>query len=191
MWPERDARCGLRWGGGEAARGAPPFLPNLAAHLRSTGVLESPLQPGPGGGSVRASGRVGAPPLPLFPSDPPLASDFFLCGSSRACQKNALDGARERAGRAVRVCARSCAPVLPLTSLKRAVPELQRRGSLQFFFCGPAPAGSRRRPARSLLPRQPRAGHPSPHRRCPPGGLGPPPAAPESRQMGGRAPAGC
>lgn len=189
MWPERDARCGLRWGGGDAGRGAPPLLPSLATHLRSTGVLESPLQPGLGGVCAVLAGW-GLPhclcSLQTHPS--PL---IFLCGSSRACQKNALDGARERAGRAVRVCARSCAPVLPLTSLKRAVPELQRRGSLQFFVARLLREAAVALRARSC-PGSEGPGIPRPAAGARPGARPPPPpAAPESRQMGGRAPAGC
>lgn len=58
-----------------------------------------------------------------------------------ACQKNALDGASERAGRAC-ACVRARPCVLQPTSLKTASPELQRRGSLGFR--GPVPAESRR-----------------------------------------------
>lgn len=125
-------RCSLRAepGWGRCNERSPPFAPQFShspKEHRCVGKPSAARAGSGGGGCVSASGRVGAPPLPLFPSDPPLASDFFLCGSSRACQKNALAGARERAGRAAR-CVRAC--VLPLTSLNRAGPELQRRGSL-------------------------------------------------------------
>lgn len=61
------------------------------------------LQPG-----VGASCRVGAPPLPLFPSDPPLASDFPL--RQLPCLPKECTGWSEGASRAcVRVCALVCA----------------------------------------------------------------------------------
>lgn len=75
--------------------------------------------------------------LQTLPSPP-----SSLCSKQLvACQKNALDGASERAGRAC-ACVRARPCVLQPTSLKAASPELQRRGSLGFR--GPVPAESRR-----------------------------------------------
>lgn len=59
-----------------------------------------------GGGCVCASGRVGAPPLPLFPSDPPLASDFPL--RQLPCLPKERTGWSEGASRACCACVRAC-----------------------------------------------------------------------------------
>lgn len=79
---------------------------------------------------------------------------IFLCGSSRACQKNALDGARQRAGR---VCALLCA-CLAAAFIKAGCPRAAEPRQQPLI---PWP-GSCGKPC-VLLPRQPRAGH-----RCPP-----------------------
>lgn len=157
----------------------PPPPPQFSHSPRNTHVLESPRQPGLGGacvcvgsflqaGSLQGGGFLQGGGLPhclcslqTLPS--PLT---FLCGSSRACQKNALDGARERAGRAC-VCARLCAPVLPLTSLKQAVPELQRRR--QPLISWPRLLREAGVAFESSCPGSQRAEHPC-RRRCLPGG---------------------
>lgn len=162
MWPDRDARCALRWGGGDAGRGALPLAPQFSHSPRSSRVLESPLQPGRGVCVLLAG--WGLPPclcsLQTHPS--PL---IFLCGSSHACQKNALDGARERAGRVVRVCALVCACVAT-DFIKASCPRAAE--ARQPLILWPGSCGKPTSPC-VLLPWQRRAGHPC-RRRCLPGG---------------------
>lgn len=185
-------RCSVRAevGWGRCREGSPSLAPQFSHSPKEHRRAGKPSAARTGEGVCAVLAGWGLPhclcSLQTHPS--PL---IFLCGSSRACQKNALDGARERAGRAVRVCARSCAPVLPLTSLKRAVPELQRRGSLQFFVARLLREAAVALRARSC-PGSEGPGIPRPAAGARPGARPPPPpAAPESRQMGGRAPAGC
>lgn len=102
----RSVRAEVGWG--RCREGSPPHAPQLSHSPRSTRVLESPLQPGRGVCVLLAGWGLPHRLCSLQTHPSPL---IFLCGSSRACQKNALDGARERAGRVVRVCALVCACV--------------------------------------------------------------------------------
>lgn len=187
--------CGLRWGeplASPAGRGEadPPPLPPLAPRFshspRKTHVPESPLQPGRRGGLLAGWGLPHCLcSLQTLPS--PLT---FLCGSSRACQKNALDGARERAGRAcVCVCALVCACVA--TDFIKAKLSPSCRGAAAFNFLArllreAGVAFARSCPGSEGLSIPTTAAGPA-------WGLCPPslPAARGSRWMGGRALAGC
>lgn len=130
-----------------------------------------------------ASCRVGALPLPLFPSDPPLASDVPL--RQLPCLPKECTGWSEGASRAVvRVCALVCACVATdfiKASCPRAA-EARQPPIPCFGSCGKPESPC------SLLPRQRGAEHPC-HCRCLPGGALT--AASGSQGTGGRAPAGC